>query len=146
MDFLALLTNMVQDLPATTTETQARRTAFLVQKKVFMTKVHLTEKITVPRICVRLSVEMQSIFCDFCPELVTTVPNRYHKNGWTHLQLLTATSEPVPMELLEAVILEAYCNVAPNEMAEMVREGLLNNSCDAANERTPKVLNIGNPA
>jgi hypothetical protein len=125
MDFLALLTDMAAQLPATTVETQARRTAFLVHKKVFMTKVHLTEKITVPRICVCLSEEMQSIFCDFCPELITPVPNRYHKNGWTHLQLLTAKGEPAPMELLEAVVLEAYCNVAPREVAEAVRERVI---------------------
>jgi hypothetical protein len=92
--------------------------SFRVKGKIFV--VHNQ---AMNRISVKLSETQQSLFCAFDNSMIYKVPNKWGNQGWTLVEL-----ENAPLELLEAVIMEAYCEVAPKKLAEQVKAEILKNN------------------
>ena len=102
--------------PETSEAPHFEKTSFRVKQKIFVT-CNLPKN----RICVKLSATQQSIFSAFDPQMIYPVPNKWGKQGWTLVEL-----QNLSLELLEAVLLEAYCEVAPPKLAKALQEKYLN--------------------
>jgi len=83
-------------------------TAFKVRKKIFVT---LAEKHG--RITVKLSATDQSAFCSYDPAIIYPVPNKWGKQGWTHIVLAK-----IDEEMLLDALTTAYCTIAPKTLAK----------------------------
>ena len=83
------------------------KAAFYVRKKIFATlSPHGS------RICVKLSVEGQSLFCSHDLKVIFPVANKWGKLGWTFVDL-----KKVSKTLTKEILLTAYCTVAPKKLA-----------------------------
>jgi hypothetical protein len=97
-------------LPEVTEEPHFDKTAFRVCKKIFAT-VNIKEA----RATVKLSPADQDIFCTFDSAVIYPVPNKWGKQGWTHVNLLA-----VKEDMLTEILKTAYCEIAPKHLAELV--------------------------
>jgi len=97
-------------LPEVTEEPHFEKTSFKVNKKIFATMVPEHNRATV-----KLSVAEQDIFCTFDSTVIYPVPNKWGKQGWTHVNLQT-----VKPEMFTELLKTAYCEVAPKRLAEMI--------------------------
>lgn len=97
-------------LPEVTEEPHFEKIAFKVKKKIF-----LTHNLTKNRVCVKLSESDQDLFSLADNTIVYAVPNKFGKQGWTLIEL-----EKVNEALLIDAIKTAYCEVAPQKLAQMV--------------------------
>ena len=66
-------------------------------------KILMTMNVKENRICVRLSLENQNIFCSYNKNVIYAVPNKWGKHGWTLVNLAD-----IQLELLEDVINCSY--------------------------------------
>jgi hypothetical protein len=103
--------------PETDEKPHFEKPSFRVKGKIFV--VH---NVAMNRITVKLSEVEQSIFCAFDHSMVYKVPNKWGNQGWTLVEL-----ENAPLELLEAIIMESYCENAPKKLAEQVKNEILKN-------------------
>jgi hypothetical protein len=103
--------------PETEEMSHFEKPSFRVKKKIFV--VHNQ---AMNRICVKLSETQQSLFTAFDSKMIYKVPNKWGNQGWTLVEL-----ENAPLELLEAIIMEAYCEIAPKNLASKVKEEILKN-------------------
>lgn len=76
-------------------------TSFRVKKKIFAT-LNLKEK----RATIRLSPEEQDLFCVFDKNVMYPVPNKWGKQGWTHINLKT-----IPKEMFIDAMNAAYLQI-----------------------------------
>lgn len=97
-------------LPEAVEDAHFENRSFKVNKKIFAT---LNEKEN--RVTVKLSAINQDIFCTFDLTVIYPVPNKWGKQGWTHVNLLN-----VKAEMLTEVLKTAYCNVAPKKLADLI--------------------------
>ncbi|QHS56665.1 MmcQ/YjbR family DNA-binding protein [Mucilaginibacter sp. 14171R-50] len=97
-------------LPEATEEPHFDKTSYRVNKKIFATMVSEHSRATV-----KLSPADQDIFCTFDSSVIYPVPNKWGKQGWTHINLST-----VKEEMLAEILKAAYCEVAPKHLAELI--------------------------
>jgi hypothetical protein len=97
-------------LPEVTEEPHFEKIAFKVKKKIF-----LTHNLAKNRVCVKLSESDQDLFSLADNTIVYAVSNKFGKQGWTLIEL-----EKVNEALLIDAIKTAYCEVAPQKLAQMV--------------------------
>ncbi|RYU91457.1 MmcQ/YjbR family DNA-binding protein [Mucilaginibacter terrigena] len=97
-------------LPEVTEEPHFEKTSFRVNKKIFATMVSEHNRATV-----KLSPAEQDIFCTFDSTVIFPVPNKWGKQGWTHINLQT-----VKEEMINEIIKAAYCEIAPKHLAALV--------------------------
>ena len=77
------------------------KTSFRANKKIFATldvKKHLATVI--------LSTADQDVFCLFDKKVMFPVPNKWGKQGWTHIDL-----KSVPKRMFKDALQRAYCKV-----------------------------------
>lgn len=82
--------------------------SFRVKKKVFLT---LNKKEN--RVCIKLNLIDQDVFCKVNKGTIYPVPNTWGKHGWTLIDLKT-----VKKIIFKDAVTCAYCNVAPAKIAE----------------------------
>lgn len=97
-------------LSEVTEEPHFEKIAFKVKKKIFLTHNHAKN-----RVCVKLSESDQDLFSLADNTIVYAVPNKFGKQGWTLIEL-----EKVNEALLIDAIKTAYCEVAPQKLAQLV--------------------------
>ena len=97
--------------PEATEAPHFENTAFKVTKKIFAT-LNASEN----RATVKFSLEDQDLFCLFDKNIVYPVPNKWGKQGWTHINL-TLANEEICLEALTA----AYCSVAPKKLSDLIK-------------------------
>jgi hypothetical protein len=85
-----------------------------VKKKIFIT---LNEKMK--RVCIKLSHIDQDVFCNVAPLAITPVPNAWGKQGWTLITL-----SKIRKDLFKDAVTCAYCNVAPQKLADKYQPSL----------------------
>jgi predicted DNA-binding protein (MmcQ/YjbR family) len=84
--------------------------SFRVRQKIFAT-LNATEN----RATIKLSEIDQSVFC--CnEELMFPVPNKWGKQGWTHINLKT-----IPKEMCLDALTKSYCEVAPKKLVLTIK-------------------------
>lgn len=102
---------LAHSFPEVTEEPHFDKTALKVKKKIFC-----THNPAFQRICVKLSIVDQDVFCTSDSKSIYPVPNNFGKQGWTLIQL-----ETVHPDLLKDALTTAYCHVAPKKLAVQVR-------------------------
>lgn len=85
-----------------------------VKKKIFIT---LNKKMK--RVCVKLSLIDQDVFCTIAPLVIYPVPNAWGKQGWTLIDL-----SKIRKEIFKDAVTCAYCNVAPKKLAARYQPSL----------------------
>jgi predicted DNA-binding protein (MmcQ/YjbR family) len=98
--------------PEATEEAHFEKTSFRVKKKIFATYDDLNK-----RACIKLSEIDQDIFSLADKTIIFPVDNNWGKQGWTFIEM-----KMVRKELFIAALTAAYCEVAPEELAELVRQ------------------------
>ncbi len=88
-------------------------TSFRVKKKIFAT-LNIKEK----RATIKLSPIDQSVFTTISTSIYA-VPNKWGKQGWTHLDLQT-----IKKEILNDALTTSYCLVAPKNLARKYLPGI----------------------
>jgi predicted DNA-binding protein (MmcQ/YjbR family) len=97
--------------PETTEEPHFEKPAFKVAKKIFAT-MNLVEN----RATIKLTPADQDVFCLYDEHVMYPVPNKWGKQGWTHINL-----QIIPEEMCLDALRTAYCSVAPKRLADQVR-------------------------
>jgi predicted DNA-binding protein (MmcQ/YjbR family) len=87
------------------------KTSFRVKKKIFTT---LSRKDK--RCVVKLSPVDQSVFADYNPNIIYPAKGAWGKQGWTIIEL-----KKVRKDLFTDALTTAYCTVAPEKFALLVR-------------------------
>lgn len=86
---------------ATREEPHFEKTSFRVKKKIFAT---LNEKEN--RATIKLSLTEQDLFCIYDKDVMYPVPNKWGKQGWTHINL-----KNIPEEMCKDALETAYLEV-----------------------------------
>lgn len=107
---LEMLRRIALSLPEATEESHFEKTSFRVSKKIFATAVPEHSRATV-----KLSPADQDIFCTFDNTVIYPVPNKWGKQGWTHVNL-----QIVKEEMLTELLKAAYCETAPKHLAALI--------------------------
>ncbi|MBC7417611.1 MAG: MmcQ/YjbR family DNA-binding protein [Pedobacter sp.] len=89
-------------------DTQAEKTSFKVEDKIFATLNTQNFKAIL-----RLSTENQVKFSDLDPSAIYAAPAGWGKQGWTIFEL-----KFVEEELIIKALTLSYCEVAPKQLAE----------------------------
>jgi predicted DNA-binding protein (MmcQ/YjbR family) len=97
-------------LPEATEAPHFENTSFKVSKKIFATLNAPQNRATV-----KLSAIDQDVFCAFDNTVIYPVPNKWGKQGWTHINL-----ETVREDMLTDLLKTAYREVAPKRLAVLV--------------------------
>jgi hypothetical protein len=87
------------------------KTSFRIRKKIFATLDMKNQ-----RCVVKLSVIDQSVFCGYNIKIVYPVKGAWGRQGWTIIEL-----RKVSRPLFADALTTAYCTVAPEKFARMVR-------------------------
>jgi predicted DNA-binding protein (MmcQ/YjbR family) len=82
-------------------EPHFEKTSFRAKKKIFAT---LNEKEN--RATIKLSLTEQDLFCVYDKDVMYPVPNKWGKQGWTHINLKT-----IPKEMCEDALKTAYSQI-----------------------------------
>lgn len=97
-------------LPETSEAPHFEKTSFRVNKKIFATYDSKKDQA-----CLKFSEIDQDVFSKI--QGISPVPNKWGKQGWTFIQL-----EKVNNEILMDALKQAYCEVAPKNLAQIVRD------------------------
>jgi predicted DNA-binding protein (MmcQ/YjbR family) len=84
-----------------TEEPHFEKTSFRVKKKIFAT---LNEKEN--RATIKLPLAEQDLFCVYDKNVMYPVPNKWGKQGWTHINLKT-----IPKEMCEDALRIAHAQI-----------------------------------
>lgn len=98
-------------LPEAVEDTHFENRSFKVNKKIFATFNAKENRATV-----KLSAADQDIFCTFDKTIIYPVPNKWGKQGWTHINLQTIRGE-----MLTDLLKTAYRTVAPAKLGDLVK-------------------------
>jgi hypothetical protein len=104
------LRHIALSFPQATEDPHFEKISFRVNKKIFATMVPEYSRATV-----KLSPADQDIFCTFDNTVIYPVPNKWGKQGWTHVNLQT-----IPEEMLTEILKAAYCEIAPKNLAALI--------------------------
>jgi predicted DNA-binding protein (MmcQ/YjbR family) len=102
--------SLALSLPEATENAHFEKISFRVKSKIFATMDAAQSRATV-----KLSAADQDIFCTFDNMIIYPVPNKWGKQGWTHINL-----HAIPEHLLLEVLKAAYCGIAPAHLAALV--------------------------
>jgi hypothetical protein len=94
--------------PETDEHPHFERQAFRVKKKIFATLLEKNQTLNV-----KLSLIDQSVFCKLDATIIYPVPGKWGLNGATTIEL-----KKVKLNVLKDALTCAYCNVAPDKLAE----------------------------
>jgi hypothetical protein len=108
---ITIFRKIALSLPEATEAPHFEKTSFRVNKKIFATAVPEHNRATV-----KLSVMDQDIFSAFDNTVIYPVPNKWGKQGWTHINLLA-----VREDMLTEILKTAYCEVAPKHLADLIK-------------------------
>lgn len=97
--------------PEATEEPHFEKTSFRVKKKIFATYDAANE-----RACIKLSEIDQDVFSSFDKTIIFPVDNKWGKQGWTLIEM-----KKVRKEVFADALTTAYCEVAPQKLADEVR-------------------------
>lgn len=97
--------------PEATEEPHFEKTSFRVKKRIFAT---YDDKLK--RASVKLSEADQSVFSLIDKTIIYPVGNKWGKQGWTLIEM-----KRVQKDLFTDALTTAYCEVAPANLAELVR-------------------------
>lgn len=103
--------NLALTFPEVTEQPNFEKTSFRVNKKIFAT-LDTKHKLA----CLKLSLTDQDAFSLFDKTVVYAVANKWSKQGWTNVNF-----ETIPEEMLHDALRAAYCEVAPEKLAKLVR-------------------------
>jgi predicted DNA-binding protein (MmcQ/YjbR family) len=98
-------------LPATNEEPHFETTSFRVNKKIFATLNGDENRATI-----KLSEIDQDTFCIYDKKVMYPVPNKWGKQGWTHINLKT-----IRKEMCVDALTTAYCEVAPEKLSSIIK-------------------------
>ena len=98
-------------LPEASEEPHFEKTSFRIKKKIFAT-YNAKEN----RACIKLSAIDQNVFSTTNKSIIYPVDNKWGKQGWTLIDLKNV-HESVFIDALTT----AYCNVAPEKLAKLIR-------------------------
>lgn len=87
------------------------KTSFRVKNKIFATIDSKNQ-----RACLKLSEIDQSVFSAYDPSVIYPIPNKWGKMGWTWFEL-----KKVRKDMLSDALTQAYCEVAPKNLAKKYR-------------------------
>ncbi|RFZ91360.1 MmcQ/YjbR family DNA-binding protein [Mucilaginibacter conchicola] len=110
MDNVKMLREIALSLPEVIEAPHFEKTSFRVNKKIFTTVVAEHNRATV-----KLTPDEQDIFCTFNTEVIYPVPNKWGKQGWTHVNL-----QLVQRNMLTEILKTAYCGIAPKHLAAQI--------------------------
>ncbi|GGC14002.1 MmcQ/YjbR family DNA-binding protein [Dyadobacter sediminis] len=105
---------MALTFPEVTQEPHFEKISFRVKKKIFAT---YDEQLK--RASIKLSEVDQSVFCSGDQTVIFPVDNKWGKQGWTLIEM-----EKVHQDLFKDALTTAYCTVAPQKLADLVRMDL----------------------
>jgi predicted DNA-binding protein (MmcQ/YjbR family) len=108
---LDIFRQIALSFPETTEEPHFDKSAFKVAKKIFATM-----NIVETRATIKLSESDQDLFCLFDKTIMYPVPNKWGKQGWTHINLKTASEE-----ICHEALRTAYCEVAPKKLSVLIQ-------------------------
>ncbi|HMR84536.1 MAG TPA: MmcQ/YjbR family DNA-binding protein [Niabella sp.] len=97
--------------PETTEEPHFEKTSFRVKKKIFATYDDKNK-----RACIKLSEVDQDVFSSFDKTIIYPVDNKWGKQGWTLVEM-----EKVNEDLFVDALMTAYCEIAPQKLAKLIR-------------------------
>jgi predicted DNA-binding protein (MmcQ/YjbR family) len=97
--------------PEAAEEPHFEKTSFRIKKKIFAT-YNAKEN----RACIKLSAIDQNVFSTTNKSIIYPVDNKWGKQGWTLIDLKNV-HESVFIDALTT----AYCNVAPEKLAKLIR-------------------------
>jgi hypothetical protein len=102
---------MALSFAETSLETKGEVTRFFVNKRKFA-----SIRFCKNRASVKLSIDLQDVFCSYKTDVMYPIPNSSAKYGWTHINL-----QNIQQEMCLDAITMAYCEVAPKHLAEKYR-------------------------
>lgn len=105
------LRKLALSFPEATEEPHFEKTSFRVKKKIFATYDDVKK-----RACVKLSEIDQDVFSSADKTIIFPVDNKWGTQGWTLIEMTK-----VRKELFVDALTTAYCEVAPNKLAEQIR-------------------------
>lgn len=97
--------------PETTEEPHFEKISFRVRSKIFAT---YDDKLQ--RAAIKLSETDQNVFSLIDKTIIHPVDNKWGKQGWTIIEM-----KRVPKKLFTDALTTAYCEVAPEKLAELVK-------------------------
>ncbi len=106
-----LFRKIALSFPEAAEEPHFEKTSFRIKKKIFAT-YNAKEN----RACVKLSAIDQNVFSTTNKSIIYPVDNKWGKQGWTLIDLKNV-HESVFIDALTT----AYCNVAPEKLAKLIR-------------------------
>jgi predicted DNA-binding protein (MmcQ/YjbR family) len=95
----------------TTEEAHFEKTSFRVKKKIFATYDSVNK-----RAYIKLSEIDQDVFSSADKTIIFPVDNKWGKQGWTYIEM-----NKVHIDLFIDALTTAYCEAAPNKLAEQIR-------------------------
>lgn len=98
--------------PEATEAPHFEKTSFRVRKKIFATYDELKK-----RACIKLSAIDQDVVSSSGKSIIFPVDNKWGKQGWTLIEMTK-----VRKELFVDALTTAYCEVAPQKLADHVRQ------------------------
>lgn len=102
---------VVFSFPEVTEEPHFEKTSFRVKKKIFATYDDIKK-----RACIKLSEIDQNVFSSADKTIIFPVNNKWGKQGWTLIEM-----NKVKKDLFIDALTTAYCEVAPNKLADQIR-------------------------
>ena len=105
------LRKIALSFPEVTEEPHFEKTSFRVKKKIFATYDDKKK-----RACFKLSEIDQDVFSSAEKTIIFPVDNKWGKQGWTFIEM-----SKVKKDLFIDALTTAYCEVAPNNLADQIR-------------------------
>ena len=105
------LRKLALSFPEATEEPHFEKTSFRVKKKIFATYDDIKK-----RACIKLSEIDQDVFSSADKTIIFPVDNKWGKQGWTLIEM-----KKVRKELFIEALTTAYCEVAPQKLAHLIR-------------------------
>jgi predicted DNA-binding protein (MmcQ/YjbR family) len=111
---ISTLRKIALSFPQATEDPHFEKTSFRVKKKIFAT---YDEKNKMA--CIKLSAIHQDVFAAAAKTIIYPVANKWGQQGWTLIDM-----KAVQKDLFIDALTTAYCEVAPQKLAEQVRPSL----------------------
>lgn len=108
---IEILRKIALSFPEVTEEPHFDKSSFKIKKKIFATYDDVKK-----RACIKLSVIDQDVFSSADKTIIYPVNNKWGKQGWTLIEM-----KKVNKSLFIDAVTTAYCEVAPEKLAKLVR-------------------------
>jgi len=108
---IEMLRKIALSFPEATEEPHFEKSSFRIKKKIFATYDDVNK-----RACIKLSAIDQDVFSSADKTIIYPVDNKWGKQGWTLIEM-----KRVNKSLFIDAVTTAYCEVAPEKLAKLVR-------------------------